>query len=67
MKASKQAKNMGLTNLKQVTEMTKAIPNTLRNWSIDKPELYRVVMIGCAAVNEENDLVDRYDAMMADE
>jgi len=47
--ASQQAKSVGLKNLKQVTEITGAHRNTLRQWHRDKPDLFNIVLLGCIA------------------
>ena len=46
---SKQAKGLGLKSLTQVSELTGQSLQTLTNWFNDKPELYEVVLLGCAA------------------
>jgi hypothetical protein len=47
MTASKQAKELGLKSLTQVSELTGQSLQTLTNWFNDKPELFNVVLIGC--------------------
>jgi len=47
MTASQQAKSMGLKSLKQVSEITGQSMQTLDNWSKHKPDLFRIVLIGC--------------------
>jgi hypothetical protein len=49
MTASKQAKALGLKSLTQVSELTGQSLQTLTNWFNDKPELFEVVLLGCAA------------------
>ena len=49
MTASKQAKELGLKSLTQVSELTGQSLQTLTNWFHDKPELFEVVLLGCAA------------------
>jgi len=49
MTPSKQAKRVGLKSLAQACEMTKQSPQTLANWHRDKPELFAIVIEGCAA------------------
>ena len=55
---SQQAKAKGLTNLKQVSDLTGVSPQTLDNWCKRKPELFEVVLVGCVAIlgveNETN-------------
>ena len=46
---SKQAKEAGLKSLSQVSEITGVSLQTLDNWSRDKPELFRIVLLGCKA------------------
>jgi hypothetical protein len=45
--ASKQAKELGLKSLTQVSELTGQSLQTLTNWFNDKPELFDVVLLGC--------------------
>lgn len=49
MTASKQAKELGLKSLTQVSGLTKQSPQTLDNWHKNKPELFEIVLIGCKA------------------
>ena len=49
MTASKQAKELGLKSLTQVSELTGQSLQTLTNWFNDKPELFYVVLLGCKA------------------
>jgi len=44
---SKQAKELGLKSLTQVSELTGQSLQTLTNWFNDKPELFEVVLLGC--------------------
>ena len=48
------AKQAGLKNLKQVSELTHVSVQTLTNWVKDKPELFQVVLKGCLAELEQN-------------
>ncbi len=56
MTASQKAKKAGLSSLKQVRDMLGTNKNghpmvstqTLNNWHNNKPELFEVVLIGCA-------------------
>ena len=48
MTPSKQAKASGCKSLQAVSELTGVSVQTLRNWSINKPELFRIVLKGCA-------------------
>ena len=47
MTPSQQAKAAGLNNLKHVSELTGQSPQTLNNWARDKPELFKLVLLGC--------------------
>lgn len=46
---SQQAKAAGLKNLRQVEELTGQSAQTLTNWHRDKPELFRIVLLGCVS------------------
>ena len=54
MTPSQQAKEAGLKNLLQVQRLTGQSAQTLTNWHKNKPELFRVVIAGCAAIKGEN-------------
>lgn len=47
---SQQAKAAGLKNLLQVQTMTGQSAQTLTNWHRDKPELFRIVLLGCVSM-----------------
>jgi len=47
MTPSQQAKAAGLKNLRQVQQLTGQSAQTLGNWAKHKPELFRIVLIGC--------------------
>ena len=49
MKPSERAKALGLKSLAQVSELTGQSVQTLSNWAKNKPELFEVVLLGCAA------------------
>jgi len=57
MTPSQQAKSIGLKSLTQVRDHMGSKKNghplvslnTLTNWHRDKPELFRIVLIGCAS------------------
>jgi len=49
MTPSQQAKSAGLKSLSQVSELTGQSLQTLGNWHRDKPELFRIVLLGCIA------------------
>jgi hypothetical protein len=46
---SQQAKEAGLKNLLQVQQLTGQSAQTLTNWHRDKPELFKIVLLGCVA------------------
>ena len=46
---AKLAKQAGLKNLKQVSELTHVSVQTLTNWVRNKPHLFRIVLKGCLA------------------
>lgn len=54
MTASKQAKELGLKSLTQVSGLTGQSLQTLTNWFNHKPELFRVVLIGCIHAKDYN-------------
>lgn len=55
MKPSQQAKAAGLKSLAEVTRMTGVSKDTLNNWSKHKPELFSIVIKGCAAEKAEKE------------
>jgi len=50
---SQQAKAAGLKNLRQVQELTGQSAQTLSNWAKDKPELFKIVLLGCVVKVKE--------------
>ena len=56
--AAKQAKAAGLSCLAQVSIMTGVSRETLRNWCINKPMLFRVVIVGCVAMSQKRRVDD---------
>ena len=54
MTPSKAAKAAGLKSLREVQDLTSQSAQTLTNWHKNKPELFRVVIAGCAAIKGEN-------------
>ena len=46
---SQQAKAAGLKNLLQVQKITGQSAQTLTNWHRDKPDLFKIVLLGCVA------------------
>lgn len=53
MTASETAKALGLKSLTQVMNITGVSLQTLTNWHNDKPELFRIVLLGCVAAESE--------------
>ena len=49
MTASKQAKELGLKSLTQVSELTGQSLQTLTNWFHHKPGLFNIVLLGCVS------------------
>ena len=47
MTPSQQCKSAGLDSLAQVSKMTGVSAQTLSNWHKDKPDLFKVVILGC--------------------
>lgn len=47
MTPAEQAKADGLKSLSQVSEMTGQSLQTLSNWAKNKPELFKIVLLGC--------------------
>jgi len=54
MTPSQQAKAAGLKNLLQVQQLTGQSAQTLTNWHRDKPELFKIVLLGCLASLKTN-------------
>lgn len=52
MTASENAKAAGLKNLAEVSGMTKTSSQALINWYHHKPDLFRIVIAGCAREKE---------------
>lgn len=46
---AEQAKTEGLKSLSQVSKMTGQSLQTLSNWAKNKPELFKIVLLGCGA------------------
>lgn len=53
MSPSRQAKAAGLKSLAQVAKITGRSDRTLTNWHRNYPELFRVVIAGCVAIEKE--------------
>ena len=47
MTPAQQAKSEGLESLSQVSKMTGQSLQTLSNWAKNKPELFKIVLLGC--------------------
>jgi len=52
MKPSQQAKEHGLKNLAEVIKKTGVSNQTLHNWAKHKPELFKIVLIGCSKIDD---------------
>ena len=50
MNPSKQAKELGLESLAQVSKITGVSPQTLDNWSKHKHKLFKIVLLGVLAI-----------------
>lgn len=50
MTASARAKQIGLKNLTQVSDMSGKPMQTLRNWDRENPYLFDIVIVGCRMV-----------------
>ena len=53
MTPSKQAKQQGLKNLAEVSNLTDVDRQTLSNWAKNKPQLFKVVLAGCKAITDQ--------------
>ena len=58
MTASQTAKKTGLSSLAEVSEMTGQSVQTLNNWFNDKPDLFQVVIVGCAVFKHKGGIID---------
>lgn len=56
MTPSEKAKSFGCNSLAQVSKITKQSPQTLINWSRDKPELFDVVCRGVGIMTDYGQL-----------
>jgi hypothetical protein len=66
MTPSQQAKAEGLTGLSAVSKLTGVSLQTLHNWHKDKPELFRVVIAGCKAKLQENNMINTTSFIVAE-
>ena len=53
MTASQKAKTAGLKNLAEMCELSGQSFQTLNNWFNDKPELFNMVLLGCAVTKHK--------------
>jgi hypothetical protein len=58
MTASQQAKAAGLKNLAEMCEITAQSPQTLNNWFNDKPQLFTILLRGCALTKHKTSIID---------
>lgn len=58
MSASKTAKQHGLRGTVEVMEITGMGRRTLEEWSTNRPKLFKVVVVGAAAIKKENIDID---------
>lgn len=56
MTPSQQAKSAGLKSLKQVSEIIGKPVQTLDNWAKKSPELFDIVLLGCAFKIKKNEV-----------
>lgn len=56
MTPAKQVKAAGLKSLAEVAEMTGQYRQTLDSWAVQKPELFRVILAGCMAIKDKNNV-----------
>lgn len=52
---SQQAKAAGFKTLTQVSRICNKSVSTLRGWSRDNPQLFQVILIGCATTGDKDD------------
>lgn len=50
MTPSQQVKEAGLKNLLQVQQLTRQSAQTLTNWHRYKPDLFKIVLLGCVEI-----------------
>lgn len=62
MTASKQAKELGLKSLNQVSELTEQSLQTLINWHKNKPKLFDIILNGCIP-NNTKELKEELDVL----
>ena len=55
MSPSKQAKEVGFKSLSQVQKITGQSQQCLHNWSKNKPELFKVVLLGAYQILQKEE------------
>jgi len=55
MSPSKQAKEVGFKSLSQVQKITGMSQQCLHNWSKNKPELFKVVLLGAYQILQKKE------------
>jgi len=55
MTASKQAKEVGFKSLSQVQKISGQSQQCLHNWSKNKPELFKVVLLGAYQILQKEE------------
>ena len=61
MKTHEQCKSAGLKSLVEVSRLTKVQTQTLRNWSKDKVELFKIIILGCVRAKKNKDIEEFYE------
>lgn len=61
MRPSDRCKQVGLKSLNELAELTGESVQTLNNWSKNKPQLFRIVLLG-AALDKLKTNIDEVDA-----
>lgn len=56
--AASLARSFGFRKLTEVSEMTGISRKTLTNWAVSRPELFRVVLLGCLYIRSESPSTD---------
>jgi hypothetical protein len=54
MKASEEAKNAGLKNLKELGEITGLNVVTLINWLKNRPKAFKALVLGAAKIKQDS-------------
>lgn len=58
MKASEQAKNAGLKNLKEFSGITGLSATTLINWLKNRPKAFKVLLVGAVKIKRDERVKD---------